>query len=88
MAQQVTSARRAHSSARRYKPDGGGKENKISELREVIKTKDEQLALAARVNNQLDAENFELKQENKELRQDTARLRQENMRLVSSRGKG
>jgi hypothetical protein len=67
------------------KPSGNQKDEKIRELREAIKIKDEELLLSARVNNQLDAENSELKRKKRELENEVARLRQENMKLGSLR---
>ena len=57
------------------------KKNKIQELQEIIKNKNERELLSARVNNQLDAENVALKHRNHELEEEVVRLREENAEL-------
>lgn len=64
------------------------KDRKISELRGVIKSLREQLVLAHRVNNQLDAELYEEKRHSRDLEEQLGKLRQGSLKVVQFRKKG
>lgn len=61
---------------------GHSKDVKIQELREVIKVLREQLLLAHRVNNRLDAEVYEKTRRVRELEEHIAKVRRDNLKVI------
>jgi hypothetical protein len=66
-----------------YIVDKNPRDNKIRELRQLLKAKDKLLLSQARAINQLDAELYDTKNRNQELEDQLAQLIRENMKVIS-----